>query len=740
MERLANGIVGGGRLPRPARGWPALRRPAAAALGVLLVPLLLAIAVPSFAPLPAASPTAALPLLPEPAPDARPTLDGLVDPLPIVVGGLPDEVSRRVAADWEDGVVSDPTDAAAMLDHAWQALRFEAEGAEALRAYGGYLAFGPSAPGLAALASPEPSPEAAAALAALTHDPLNADRLVNVAVALFALGAANDLLALDVPHAAGERLTELDGAPLAEGRVLQSHSVELLRAVDLVFGPHRAARLNAAYFLSAIPAGAAALPAAIPFVDRQLAADPTDRTARLLLASLQARRIDVTDGLDRALTILGPLVRDPDARPFADVARGDAFLAAASVRPEAPFLARHLARQALDAYDEALGATTDPGVYAGRAKALALLGAYPEAVAAQERALAGAPGSLPFRLELAALRGAAGDFAGMRESAREALRMVEAGWAPPLRSVRFVAAPATPEASVFTAGDRGFLGYSYGSDRDRAGVFRVPEGGAFVVALDLIPRTNAPNLDDWLRTGPATKVALHLATAAAVLSGDLEPVVPGEGPEPAALLATDRPLPPDADASAALRTAETALRHAGRFGEAAALCRRALAASPDSGVDRVPALSCAGEAAYLAAFAETAARPCTGLPGCAGGAPPAAALQRAAADLDAAYEEAVRLVHGPPSPGQSIGTRVEILRLRALQGAQAAGHLERARRLARLALANTDESPLTVVVGAAKLGELDLAAGDAAAAEEAYDLALAMLEEADDRVWTSGFP
>ncbi len=672
---------------------------ALAAVLVVAAPFALAAAAPRFAVLPVAVAAASVPPLPEPGPDATATLNGLIDPVPLVVADLPDEASRLAAADWAAASLREPADVAAMLDHAWQGLVVDPAEGDALLDYANYLLFGGGyvVPEQAVLG--EPSDEAMAAMATVTGDPRNADRLSNLAVALFALGTTNE-------H--GPPLTTLYEAELASPAILQHHAVELLAAVDRAFPPTRAVRLNLAFFVSVIPSPTGGVPSAIPVAERALAANPDDRTARLLLGSLQARRIDARDGVDRAVAILRPLLAEPATAALGHAALGDAYLAAATVRPEAPFSGRDLARQAIAHYDRAIAALAEPGLYAGRAAALAVIGETPDALVAQQRAIDLAPDSVALRLGLARLREATGDFAGMREAATEALGLVEASWNPRLAAVRFVAAPSSPTVGFVVPGDLGYLGYSVGSERDHLGLSRSWEGGAFVVSLDLIPRTNAPYLDAWRVTGFAPDVAAELATAATILAGGAGTA--GERPDPPVLLAAGKPLPPDADPAMTLRTVETVLRQAGQFDAAARLCQRIRSAPDATQFDHAAVLQCIGEAAYLAGNPELGA-----------------------AGLGAAYTAAGNRARTGSGP---LPTPLPTLRLRAAAAAEAADRRDRARDLYTLAIADVSSDPQTVAQAAAKLGELAQDDGDAVAAIGWYDLALALVTASGDPSWS----
>jgi hypothetical protein len=157
----------------------------------VLAPAAFALAAPRLAALPVQDRSASVPPIPTPRPDALPTLSGLVDPLPLVVRDFQDEASRLSSADYDAASLLDPEDAAAMVEHARQALIFD----QALRVpVDGYISFllfggGYSVPGNVVIE--EPRVEARVAMEALTSDPRNADHLNNLAVALFALGTAN---------------------------------------------------------------------------------------------------------------------------------------------------------------------------------------------------------------------------------------------------------------------------------------------------------------------------------------------------------------------------------------------------------------------------------------------------------------------------------------------------------------------------------------------------------------------
>ena len=267
-----------------------------AALLVLLSPVCLSVAAPRLAPLPAPVPVPTLTPLPDPAPDARSTLDGPADPLPVVVRDLPNPASRLAVVDYDAASLLEPQDAADMFLHAWKGLAgsVPAEAVDAVLGVAGGLSLSTPEEFSPDLGSPEFAAAIDAVLPALAVNPRNADRLNNAAVALFAL---------DLGNGTGPVLTELHGVPLVESfDHLQNAATRLLAEADRAFPPSRAVLLNLGFFTSlrrspvddgarpdALRDPSAIFAQAILQVERHLAIDPGDRTARLLLGSLQVR-------------------------------------------------------------------------------------------------------------------------------------------------------------------------------------------------------------------------------------------------------------------------------------------------------------------------------------------------------------------------------------------------------------------------------------------------------------------
>ena len=537
-----------------------------------------------------------IPPLPEAAGTPRSLATGL-DHLPLIVRGLPDEASRWVVADFDAATVRRWQPLGMMMDDAVAAVEADAGPviADALRA--------------ALIDNPVPvdSPEERVVFDAAARggrgDEDAIGRLVNLAVAGWLQGVASDL-----DPTTDAALTGFSQyRQVAAGRLLDS----IVRAAP----DHRAALLNLALLRSTVPYGLwdGEAPAR-----RALALDPTDITARLLLASIQARDANAPDGADRAVATLEPLLASPATSALGHAAIGDAQLASASIRGrEAPRDALVRARLALEAYDAALGEVADPGVYAGRASALRLLGHLDDAVAAQRRAIELAPSSLALRAGLARLQEAAGDVDGLRATAGEAVGLV-AAWDAPYSAVRLV----TTGSDAVMPGDLGFLGYSTGSDADHVVVELSPQGGGYV-GIEVIPRTDDPLVDVALQSGMAVDVVLRLALEAAVAGADVQTasaltaegwrsspfdVAWLDGWTRAAALAGPTPPPLGDHPSQDLAVTQDALRRLGRFEDAARVC--AGVASAGVGLE-LQGWRCAAESRYHAgdvAGARAAAR------------------------------------------------------------------------------------------------------------------------------------
>lgn len=613
------------------------------------------------------------------AADALGSLIARLDHLPVVVDSLPATVDREAIAAYRRATVRDPGPLVEMFDASFNGLQVSEADLPAIGAFRTLLVEDPEAVGGASGVEP-----LRAVLHALEADPSNADRLNNAAIALwlFAVTTATD-----------------DSEPYYWH--LQQAAGTVLYATNGAFPGRRPILLNLAFLSTVMPgwdfAGA-------QFAQEALALDPADITARALLASIQSRRADAVDGADQAVVTLQPLLADPSTAALGHALLGDAHLAAASVRrAEAPASSRRQAALAIAAYDLALGASDDPGLHAGRAKALERLDQLTEAAAEQALVVDLDQDSLDQLVELGRLRHRAGDVDGLREAASAAVLEVMDGWDPPIASARFVTTPlddALPD-------DRGFLGWSVGSGIDHLPVsYRTDLGsGVGVVVVAVIPR-EPPGIDQELASRLAPRSAWQLAFTAAVLDGDADKassleaawnrLVPWRGGwdfqvEAAQLAAGLSPESPETR-PIGLSFAETAMRRAGLFGRAADLCRR------------YGDVKCTGENEYHAGD-------------------PAAAFR----DLRAAYEAAL-------ADDDSDGPGPE-LRMLVAAAAEAAGDLATAESFLAMT-AGADDSGSWRSLAALRAGDLRLDAGDPSGAIAWYDLALATIAANDLAVST----
>ena len=346
----------------------------------------------------------------------------------------------------------------------------------------------------------------------LASDPDNGARLTNAAVMLFGYAALIDSGIAPNPEGVQDSLTY--------HAVLERQAVLLLDAVAEHFGPSREQTLNQALFVSLV-GSPQPNESAEDLAAAAVAADPADVTARWVLSNLQARRPDDARGYEDAVETVRPLLDNPGTRLLGEAATGDAYLAAASLRAaEAPRTSAILARRAIDHFDRVLHDVADPGAYAGRARALALLGDTDSAVAAMRQAVERAPRSVDLALDLAALQQAAGDVEAMRDTASDALKMTTDGWEPRLAEIRPVYSVTPSGLGLANPGDLGMFGASVGSTRDHIAVIEWFEGGGYLAGVSVVPTVLDPELDSWRRGGLAPDVAARLAIDASIALGD----------------------------------------------------------------------------------------------------------------------------------------------------------------------------------------------------------------------------
>lgn len=599
---------------------------------------------------------------------------GAIDRLPIVVEDLPGASDRAVAAAWRRATVRNPEALTDMAQAAYASLVVDEIDRQAVDAMLGLVLDGDAGD------SGTPDATVATGLAALGGDPANGDRLSNLLVAIWLDSVAR----------------EVDDYSESSWH-LRRGIVGLLAAAGEAFPGRRAILLNRAFLETQTPG--------LPFAgesaaDAALALDPGDVTARALLASIQSRRADAPDGSERAAATLAPLIADPTTAALGEALLGDAHLAVAAIRRlQAPAQSRQHAALALAAYDRALAGSVPalaPGLHAGRARALELLGDLAGAVAEQALAVDGR-GALDWRIDLARLRHLSGDVDGLRASAQEAVAAIRGGWDPYVSGLRFVMASA--DGPILA--DRGFLGWSIGSDADHLSLsVRRPQGAGApgVVIIDTVGlQTSGVDHDLVSIFGP--RVAWRLALVGAVLDGEpataaalieeWEATVPWDAfwdrYELAARIAADGRAPfgaSELEVEDAFEIVERSFERAGRASDAATLCD-ALRRSTCAGLN----LLRAGDAAA------------------------------AEVELRDAYELAAETPDGPSAE----------LRMLVAAAAEEAGDLLTAERFLR-ETAGVDDGAGWRVRAAIRLGDLRLDSGDPAGAVAWYDLALASLD------------
>ncbi len=616
----------------------------ACALLVILVPAVLTLSAPTLASV--SGPADPVPPIPSAAAGAPGNLDGQIAPLPMVVSGLPDPASQTAAADYAHLDVMEPSQALQMFQDAWAGLTVPL-GDLTVAQFGDFLL---SYSDTSATDPTQFNAQAAAAFPILTADDANADRLTNSAVALWLLG-----------------LGQVEGAPASsqlDPPTLQRNALRLLAATYRSFPEHRATVLDMAYFDTLIVAleELGSWPQPVDVLRTWISGSTTgplcsvvacpphagDLTARHLLASVISRfPYDLASGSDYGAAMaavrdtLSPLTGQPATSALGLSALGDAYLAIAANQKQSDQLgsARQSAWSALNEYDSALQLNTDPGLYAGRAAALDFLGHPAEALTAIDLALSRRPDSAELLLRKADLQEETRDLLGMRTSARSAERIVFANWRPEAVKSRFVFT-ADPAGRLESFGigvpqDRGYLGYSYGSDRLHITVWDLllqTAGGGFGLSYDVLPQSPDPQFDARRLNGiladqaalTAIQAGIGLAIpsaadqdAAAWQQAMLDPHIAGNPLEPAgkdftwqtgrqsAVIAAQEAahlLPPEqlpsGDLGIALKFGQTSLRRVGEYAGAAQLC--AHVAGGSSGQVQESAYRCQGESEFLA--------------------------------------------------------------------------------------------------------------------------------------------
>ncbi|TMC47299.1 MAG: hypothetical protein E6J20_19955, partial [Chloroflexi bacterium] len=497
-------------------------------VGLLALPATLAVRSSSLATVDTVPSPAPLPAIPVAATGAPRTLDGIVEHLPYIASSLPDALSTQAASEI---AALDPRDAvaaqAAFMD-AWSGLTTSFSD-DALQLARQLMS------GAVQMGDRQTRSDADQEFQVLLDDSDNAPRLSNAAVALFTLGEA-----------------QRDGRAVTDGSVgngdeVSTNAAILLTAVTRNFTTSapaqlRAAWLNLGFLAPLLNEGDSYVQ--LDALQSWLSSNSDDATVRYLLASLLSDGFvpfisgstTQPDPLTASLQVLEPLRSDARTAALGDSAAGDAyFRAALRKQGNAPYQARTTARQALDAYDNALRRNRDPGLFAARATVLDYLGDTPDAVAAQQLAVRGAPRSAGALIDLAALEEKLCDaqgcsYAAMRDDAHAAQRLLGEQQPPRLDAARFprwqqpCVGGGQSLVGLFDPGtERGYLGLSYGSLSDRFPA-AIPAtgcggGGAFFTFTSIEP-TDDPGLDDRRAVGTLSDSAASLALQASALLHD----------------------------------------------------------------------------------------------------------------------------------------------------------------------------------------------------------------------------
>jgi tetratricopeptide (TPR) repeat protein len=694
-------------------GRPAVRQPRRArvlrgvVLGLLAVgPFAFAVATPG-PHVPAGSgSTSTVETIPTLPADGRPTvLASVLEPVPMLVDP-PDPPSRAAVAAYRAAGMLDPDQVRAAFSSAWEAMQAPGATPDSLRTVEAQL-LNPATSDL--------PPAFDDLVGVLAQDPDNGGRLTNAATMLFTYGVLLDSGVASTPADSTMSYPFLGPAIEVEARAI-------LEAVGQAFGTSVAQLVDQGVVTSLTdyqtgPAEGADL------VARALALEPGNPTLRLLLAELQANQPDDPTAWRSAPATLAPLFDDPGTALVGHAGLGDAYLLAASLRSlEAPRTARVLARRAIEEYTTVLEQVSDAEVYAGWARAAALLGHTEEARRAIARAIDLAPGAVAFPLEAASLAEAAGDPEAMRMAAEQALATTATGWDPAISTVRFVPGVSAYLSGFAHPGDLGLLGAGLGSSRDWLAVIRMPQGGGLLADVEVVPRVTDPPRDQWRRSALAPDAAALTALQASVDLGDpqtaasdldvwnqeqittskeLVDEVSAELQQHlwAAQVVAGGTMPGDAvaasETSNVFSDVDTSLRRAGEFERLEQVCASLATGPPDdSGYDTTPddARQCVGDARFLQGDPEGAVTAYSDAIHAYDAAPPASLLIRRGAAILASH------------PGSQSG-RADLVRA-----------------------ATSDAEDGDVATAFIVLAGDDLEAGQVAVAEAHYDLALDLLD------------
>ncbi len=336
---------------------------------LMLLPLVVAVLVPVLAPIPAASAgwsAAPLPDRDEPLPG----FEDLLEPLPLIARDLPDQRSQIVTETYDSALYFDATDSDALLQASLEALNLPSSLEMDLKRW---------------MDSADSSPLPMSIFDRLSSDPLNAERLSNLAVAMF-----YNQIVID-PHnfmGVGE----------------YSNKPSRLTLVAIEINPNsRIAHINNFYFRAHVE------PLSNMEYDliQWMRQNPGDITVLRFAVEKSIGFSQSTPAYawfsNEFLEVILPeyaqellSTGNPQEMAFANAMLGDLQLGALDHNEpmgntrlaNAPFEVRSSARSALNYYDRALMYSDDPSIYMARAFTLSLLGEHESAIYTLEHAIA----------------------------------------------------------------------------------------------------------------------------------------------------------------------------------------------------------------------------------------------------------------------------------------------------------------------------------------------------------------
>ena len=432
-------------LPRLARrNWKFLGISA-----LLLLPIVAAVLSPLLAPIPARAQGWTVSLLPE-RDELLPDFQDLLEPLPLLVRDLPDGASQQVVAVYDAATLGDSLSSRNLLEAAKEAVPVPPD---LTRAWDQWLDRMADTEEWSVSA---PIPDEI--LLVLAADPLNADRLGNLAVAIY-------LTELTVGFRPDQpRLSPTTGP-------IVSRVIVLLQSIRDTFPENRGATLNFVALLKVHSRQNAILDGIdddVEVLEAWLDGHPDDSTALMLYLQVYQRSLLNAPSAEEAKGAIERFAEGADGlrSALALALLGDlGQIEAAALAEVAPFASTQKLREALSLYDQALALSDDATLYFARAAILEKLGEIPAAIESQRRAVELAPTSVPARLRLSQLyferRGSESDILEsaqiVRTISQEALDATDDGRDIPLSHLEIRVVVSSLDSFVMMRPDRYFV-------------------------------------------------------------------------------------------------------------------------------------------------------------------------------------------------------------------------------------------------------------------------------------------